>query len=254
MTQRRRVGRALARHEGWLSITVSTTSAISFSIYTGVLTAGAGPGSPPLTTRIHELSWANALFFAGLILAASQILLVILRGRLSRSQVQVQGDALCSILLSNTVRMLHSKYPAVTFRSLVTVLDRSGMKRVTVCGANILTDPELTLEVPREFGIAGQAFKTRSMQVGDLDNSNRSINTDGSVVSGIWPGVRCVLAFPMLSEDGTPFGTVNFDCDHTAADSGLGDREIQQILGSTAELACYLMRGYSKDGTARFPR
>lgn len=244
----------LARNEAWLSFVVATASTIFFSIYTGVLSASVTPGAD-LITRIQDLGWINWLFALGLFFALAQVALIILRRSTVKTQLRSQGNVLCHALLDSTLRLLRQRRPHVTYRGLITVLDdRDGSSRVTVCAVNSRTDPDLRLAVPRDFGIGGRAFNTKSMQISDLNDENRSKNVDGSQVEGIWPDVRCVLAFPMLSETGEAFGAVVFDCDYTSVDSGLADRKMQGILGTVAELATFLMRAYGREGTAQLPR
>ncbi len=86
--------------------------------------------------------------------------------------------------------------------------------------------------VPAEFGIAGEAFLRRAMQLGDISDEIRGKTPDGVTVPGIWHEVRCVLAFPMLSARGDAFGTVNFDSNKTAKEIGFDQREVQDILAS----------------------
>ncbi|MFC5746916.1 hypothetical protein [Actinomadura rugatobispora] len=221
-----------------------------------MLTAGAPPQASASSLLRHavDLGWANVLIAIGLVLIILQIISAALRSRLTARHGRREGEELCEVLLRDVVALLAAQRPWVTYRSLVTIVDESRTKRYTVCGAFIRTDPELTLEVPIDFGIAGRAVTTKAMSAGDLDDATRTRGPDGAEIAGIWPSVASVLAFPLCSENGEAFGTVNFDTDHKLAESGLGDRKVQDILGSVAEMVGYFMRGHSSDGIARLPR
>lgn len=144
--------------------------------------------------------------------------------------------------LRTTLDLLRVRAPGVEYRALVTVVDEHRGIRRTVLGDNIKVDPEVALEVPAYFGIAGEALRSGSMKCGDVTSENRNLGPDGQTVPGVWERVSSVVAFPLVGVEGV-IGTVNFDADKPLAEAHLDDRrEVQPRLGEAAELVGYLLR------------
>jgi hypothetical protein len=246
----------LIRNERWLSVALSAAVATFLGAYVAFYTASADSNSAhhrmtPFT-KIAHLGVVNIFVLLGILCLLGQILLTVGSGRQGTRDAQSEAERLCQALLEAIVRILGVRRRQ-TYRALVTIADKELTVRRTVCGANIRVDPEVGVPVPVAFGIAGEAFEKRSVQVGNIDDTIRGKASDGSVIPGIWSEVRSVLAFPMLSADGQAFGTVNFDSNRYLETSGLGDRSTQDALAQVAQLVTYLMRSYGPDGNARLP-
>lgn len=247
---------ALVRNERWLTVVLSTLVAIVFSIYVGFfssLPGNSGPGqTASFAAKLGKLGALNGFALAGVVFLLAQVLLTLGSNARERHDEQSEGTRISEALLDSVVRLLGTRRKQ-TLRALVTIADDDMKMRNTVCGANIRVDPEVGVPVPLAFGIAGEAFMTRSVQYGDIDDLIRGKDEDGTVVPGIWSEIRSVLAFPMLAADGSPFGTVNFDSDKPASTAGFSDRNVQDALARVAQIVTYLMRSHSPDGKARLP-
>jgi hypothetical protein len=246
----------LVRNERWMTIGIAAVVAICFSAYVGFYTSASSYGghhrhlSP--VSKIAELGGLNAFVLVGIVGLTGQILLTVGASTQEKRRDQSEGARLCETLLDPVIRLLSSRRKQIC-RALVSVANADMTTRVAVCGANILVDPELGAPMPIGFGIAGEAFRRRAMQAGNIADEERGIDASGSVVPGVWSDIRCVLAFPMMSANGKPFGTVTFDSDKTLEMSGLGDRNVQDALARVVQLVTYLMRSYGPDRSARFP-
>lgn len=146
-------------------------------------------------------------------------------------------------LLAGVVDLLRARHTDVEYRALVTIADHTTGSRRTVCGVNIDVDPEVTLTVPIDFGIAGEAYLSKAMRLGDVTADNRDLGTDGSFIQGIWPRVAGVVAFPLVAGDGEAIGTVNFDCDAPLASAGLDDRRVQGALHQAVQAVALVLDG-----------
>lgn len=247
--------RWLAKNEGWLGIVLAAISAFLFSVYTGFyIDASLKNQSEGPSSVAVGLGWFNILLVLAVVGLATQAALVAFRGNLERLQHRSEGELLSQLLLETTIRLLERQRPDTIYRALVTVADGRRSVRRTVLGVNIRTDPELTVEVPIDFGISGQAYVTNCMKAGDLTDDTRNKWRDGRTVDDIWDAVQCVLAYPMLTQDGRAFGTVNFDSNKTLHIAGLDDRQVQGALGRLAEFVTHLMKAYSPNGRVRFPQ
>jgi hypothetical protein len=243
-------------NEPWLGPTLSVVAAIFITIYFTLLaTKVTGSGGEPIRRQFEDLSWYNLLLVVGIILVGLQITAVIIRARSERVDEREIGCREAEKLLNDVVDLLTIMHGnGVVYRALITTADLKARTRKTACGANMKVYPDETGPFPLEFGVAGRAFANNSMQIQDITDANRDKTSDGqhAEVAGkpveIWPQLRCVLAFPMRSRVGTPFGTVNFDANATSEQAGLADPRLQNTLASIAEFICYVMRAHSPDG------
>jgi|HubBroStandDraft_3_1064219.scaffolds.fasta_scaffold165533_2 hypothetical protein len=246
----------VVRNEGWIGIVLSTLVALFLSAYVGFFTALPGDNSAghPLSfeAKLSRLGPINSFFVIGVLGLLTQVLLRKWASVQELRDSQSEGERLSEALLESVVCLMSARRKQ-TLRALVTLPDRDMRVRRVACGANIRVDPEAGVPVPLAFGVAGDAFMLKSMQIGDIDDANRGRSDDGSVVPGIWSSIRSVLAFPMLTADGAAFGTVNFDSDKPSDTSGFSERNIQDALVGISQIVTYLMRSRSPNGTARFP-
>ena len=166
---------------------------------------------------------------------------------------QEEGRRLTEALLDGVLDLIRAQNRRPIYRSLVAIADYKAGTREVVATSHLSTDPELHMSKPIDFGVAGEAFITRSVRAADLDDTNRDIARDGTRVKGIWKDTRSVLAFPMIASDNAAFGTLNFDSNYTLAASRLGDRSVQEALSRIAGVVTYLMRSYSQSGEAPIP-
>ena len=246
----------LIRSERALTVVISALSAITFSLYFvffSSLHAISGSGLlAAFTAKLSRLGVLNLFAVAGLMCLAAQVLLTVWSSSWERRDEQSEAVRITEALLDSIVQILGARRKQ-TLRALVTVADPEANTREIVCGVNIRVDPEVGVPVPLAFGVAGEAFMRKSMQVGDIDDAIRGKNDDGTVVPGIWSEIRSVLAFPMLASDGSAFGTVNFDSDKPSGLAGFTDRNVQDALACVAQIVTYLMRSKSPSGKARIP-
>jgi hypothetical protein len=251
------IARWSATNERSLSVIASAISALFFSVYTGIATAapaGRNSGVTGFVERLSNLGSVNFLALGGLLALVAQVTLVG-AGRRSRLRRQrEEGDQLTEVLLEGVLGLVKAYNPGPVYRALVAIADFKAGVRTAVCGANIRTDPEFHLSKPIDFGVAGQAFLTRSVRADDLDDSNRDLGRDGKRVEGIWKETRCVLAYPLLGADHKAYGTLNFDSNETLAKSRFGDRDVQDSIGRISDVVNYLMRHHSKSGKVPLPR
>ena len=76
-----------------------------------------------------------------------------------------------------------------------------------------MIDPERIAEVPNEWGVTGEAFKTRRAILKELSDDHFD-KLDPNVQSHILPEVKTVLAAPILDSenpDDLPIGVLAFD-------------------------------------------
>lgn len=252
----RGIGRWAAANERWLSIVVATVSALLFSIYTGIATtvpAGNGVGVTGLFDRLAGLGSLNLLALAGLLALVAQVFLAASGRRSRRLRQQEEGQRLTEALLEGVLDLVNAYHPRPIYRGLVAIADRKAGVRRSVLGAHMRADPELNLAKPIYFGVAGEAYKERSVRAADLDDSNRDLAPDGTHVPGIWKQTRCVLAYPLIGSDREAYGTLNLDSNESLADSQLGDRKVQEAIGKISDVVNYLMRHHSESGEAPLP-
>jgi hypothetical protein len=254
----RAIGRWAAANERWLSIVVATVSALLFSIYTGIATtvpAGEGGGAPGLVDRLAGLGSLNLLALAGLLALVAQVFLAASGRRSRRLRQREEGQQLTEALLEGVLDLVSAYQPRETiYRGLVAIADKEAGVRTAVLGAHMRADPELNLSKPIYFGVAGEAYRAKSVRAADLDDSNRDIAQDGTRVPGIWKETRCVLAYPLIGSDHEAYGTLNLDSNESLADSRLGDRKVQEAIGKISDVVNYLMRHHSESGEAPLPR
>jgi Domain of unknown function (DUF4062) len=118
-------------------------------------------------------------------------------------------------------------------RCLVTLLDRSGKKRYTICGVNTRTDPEKGAGVPLDFGVAGVAFKSLKYVAEDLPKDHiKGYATE--VRDLIWDKLQSVVAIPLFDETRNPIGTLNFDSTKTLRQCALGHSDFARLVSETA--------------------
>jgi hypothetical protein len=251
------IARWTVANQKWLSIIAGALSALLFSIYTGVATAatptGTSTGVVALAERLAGLGAGNLIAVLAVLSLAVQVVLARAGARSRRRLQQAEAEQLSSALLEGVIGLLQTRHPEAIYRSLVAIADKKAGTRTAICGANIRTDPELHLSKPIDFGVAGEAFMSRSPRAADLDDTNRDLGRDGKRVAGIWKETRCVLAFPMVTDDNVAFGTVNFDSNKTLAESDLGDRRVQIALSRVSDVITYLMRSHSDSGDVAIP-
>jgi nucleoside 2-deoxyribosyltransferase len=170
-----------------------------------------------------------------------------------RDRQQEEGRQLTEALLDGVLDLIRAQNRRPIYRSLVAIANHQAGTREVVATSHLSTDPELHMSKPIDFGVAGEAFITRSVRAADVDDTNRDLARDGTHVMGIWPETRSVLAFPMIASDNAAFGTLNFDSNDTLAASRLGNRSLQEALSQIAGVVTYLMRSYSESGEAPMP-
>ncbi|WP_432033192.1 hypothetical protein [Streptomyces antibioticus] len=240
-----------------MSVLAAAVSALLFSIYTGIATtapSGNGSGIAALFDRLSNLGSVNLLALGGLLALVAQAVLTEAGTQSRRLRQQAEGEQLTEALLEGVNGLLHAQNPGPIYRSLVAIADRKRGVRTSIVGANIRTDPEFNLSKPIDFGVAGEAFMTRSVRAADLDDSNRDLGRDGSRVPGIWRETSCVLAYPLIDSRHRAYGTLNFDSNVSLAVGHLGERAVQDAIGHIAGVVNYLMRHHSASGEAPLPR
>jgi hypothetical protein len=248
MRSSNRFRRFLSANEAWLGIALPAAYAIIFTIYFAILTAGITKyNARSIPVRVAEVGWFNTFLVAGIALVGLQIYTAISRQSRAKESSKERGRREAELLLGVVVSLLELSHPRVTYRALVTIIDSTGENRSCICGANIRTDPEFSLTVPTKFGAAGIAIATRSAQTSNITDSNRNRDSFGTSANGIWPEVACVLAFPLISDNGLPFGTLNFDSNADLSRSGLGNRRVQVILANVADKISEMLKSYAAE-------
>jgi hypothetical protein len=141
-----------------------------------------------------------------------------------------------------TIKLLKLRKRGVNYRALITVYDSSTNTRTTLGGANFRIDPESTLSVPSDFGIAGEAFVNNRCAYGNVTDGERGRDSSGTFVAPVWKDVRSVVAFPLAPLGGRkPTGTVNFDSDRYLSDAGLDGRDPLDALSDVADVISRLL-------------
>jgi hypothetical protein len=232
------VERRLVRHERWISIALAWFSAAAVGIYTGVVSTGSGN----VVGRVEAAGWSNLALAAGTLAVVTQLVLTV---RAGASQERLRADenlALANRLLEATIKLLKLRKRGVNYRALITVYDSSTNTRITLGGANFRIDPESTLSVPPDFGIAGEAFVNNRCAYGNITDGERGRDSSGTHVATVWSEVRSVVAFPLAPHSGRrPTGTVNFDSDKYLSDAGLDGRDPLDALSDVAEVISRLL-------------
>lgn len=240
------IERRLVRHERWLSISFAWLSAAAVSIYLGILATESGD---PLE-RVRAAGWGNLTLAIAVVSLGSQLVLTVRAAPIEERMDADENLALANRMLEAAIRLLHQGNPGINYRAIITVHDTATNTRKTLGGANFRIDPERTLSVPADWGVAGEAFVHNRCAYGDVPDEIRGRDESGSRVANVWNDVRSVVAFPLTAADRTrPTGTVNFDADRFLAEAGLDQRDVLDALSEVAEVVSGLLaRRSSKRG------
>jgi hypothetical protein len=232
------IERRLVRHERWLSISLAWLSAAAASIYLGVIVTESGD---PLE-RVWAAGWGNLALAIALLSLASQLILTVRAAPIEERMQADENLAVANRTLEATIRLLRQRNPSINYRAIITVYDPTTKTRTTLGGANFRIDPESTLTVPADWGVAGEAFVHNRCAYGDIQDEVRGRDESGAYVANVWNNVRSVVAFPLTAPDRRrPIGTVNFDADQFLAEAGLDQREMLDALSEVAEVVSGLL-------------
>jgi len=158
---------------------------------------------------LQELTWWNLLGLTIVLLFFFQIYLSSFEKRYIKSNINEIVHLILKAACESLIYPENQKH----IRAIVTIRDGDSGIRKTKFEYNASCDPERIAEYPNEFGVTGEAFRTRSVILKQLSvDHHHKLNKN--IKDNVLPKVKTILAAPILdpvNTDELPLGVLAFD-------------------------------------------
>jgi hypothetical protein len=191
------------------TIIIALTTAFYVNLITGSYLEQGKNGNIDFILIIKELGWWNILALIIIVVLFFQIYLSKLEKRFIKSNI---NDIVHQILKAACRSLIYPENQK-HIRAIVTIRNGSSGTRKTKYTYNASCDPERVAEYPNDFGITGEAFRTRSVILKQLPPDHHD-SYHQEIQDNILPKVKTVLAAPILDSENVnelPLGVLAFD-------------------------------------------
>jgi hypothetical protein len=214
---------------------LSFTLAILIGFYTELLSSQLSQ-NPQITLKvaIEALGLRNLLFIFSVLIFAFQIYL----NSIPIKTIRDSKKRIIEEILEAACRSLIYPNKNLHIRAIVTLCDHKKGIRQTMYSYNTRPDPERVAIFPIDFGVTGEAYKTRTVVARQLPDDHISTYPD-EVKSSVATDLKSVLALPILNPDNfrAPLlGILAFDSCEKIDTIGFNSRESFDIAQSWADL------------------
>jgi hypothetical protein len=158
---------------------------------------------------LKELRWWNLLGMVIILLFCFQIY----TSKLSKRFINSNINGIINLILEAACQSLIYPETQNHIRAIITLrIGNSGMRR-TKYTYNASSDPERIAEYPNQFGITGEAFRTRSVILRQLPTDHHNTYNQRTK-DNVLPKIKTILAAPILDSENShemPLGVLAFD-------------------------------------------
>lgn len=204
------MGRWAAKNSSLISLAIGASVAFSVGIWVNLFTGALSEeGHGSLLKEMAGLRYWHGCLIIAVALLALQVRL----SRISDRRLRVSADDLIGRILEVACKSLVFPRGTRHIRAIVTVRDGDSGQRNTRYWYNTAPDPERTASFPLAFGVAGEAYTTRSVVVREL-SPDHVATYQAEIQPSVHPLLKTVMAAPLLaSEDRSdePLGVLAFD-------------------------------------------
>ena len=189
-----------------LTLIIAMISAFYINLITNQYPLSEGQN---LLVIIKSLGIYNILPLSLIILIYIQIVLSI---QPYRTMGKIQ-NYLVNKILENSCKSLIHPHETRHIRAIITLVDfsdKNNPRRKTAYSYNAEADPERYGVYPADFGITGEAFKTKSVIVKELPKEHHEMY-DENTKKNVLPQIKTVMAAPIYSETQKLIGILAFD-------------------------------------------
>lgn len=188
---------------------------------------------------LKSLGLYNLLPFILLLLILAQ---VILSTRPYRTMGKIQRFLVRKILETACKSLIHP-HETRHIRAIVTLVDysdKSNPKRKTAYTYNAEADPERYGIYPVDFGITGEAFRTKSVIVKELPKKHYD-TYDEDTKKNVLPQIRTIMAAPIYSDSDELIGILAFDTTLSLSTVKFDTSHARSIAQSWADILGFII-------------
>lgn len=217
-----------------ITLLVASVTGLYINLFTNKV------GALAISGIITQLGWWNALIPVIIALVWLQNYIQ----DIPRKYIIRKKDTLISAILEAACKTLIYPNTNLHIRSIVTLCcDEKNGLRETRYTYNAESDPERVAAYPKEFGITGEAFKSRSVIVKQLKITHHKTYEEDTK-KHVLPQIRTILAAPILKSNSLkdePLGVLAFDSIHTIEELKWDQIHVRKVAQEWADILSKLL-------------
>jgi len=217
----------------------AAVAALAIGVYAEQVGVSATLHNDDIGLAVRALGWVNALIVIAAVATILERRLAAIPGRTLREET----DQLITEVLAAACKTFVYPRSSRHIRAIVTLRNGKTGRRCTRYTYNAHQDPERVASYPLAFGVTGQAYKTRSTVVQELQPDHHS-GYDERIRDDVLPEICSILASPILAssdESDEPLGVLAFDSTLHLSEIGFDREEARELAQRWADIVAMLL-------------